>query len=555
MLSSDVMHVVLRYLEDLDCPEALSQSIKLRNGDWAGVLAYSPDPRSYRSYDSYYRAACSSAILRKCKSLETEIDLRAAAVEKWHQGEKDCYHTNQRLTRYLPENQAFSDRDEGISEFLGDVRKQLFDWLGPVPPKDLLGRFGPGATATDRGWNVTVPHKMSSTPSFTHGSLAHLPSWAVTAWGRAIARTHGELQVIKGNRFTTVPKTALTDRSIASEPSVSVFFQLAIGSAIRGKLLRNAGWSLDHAQDLHRRVACGASETCEFATLDLSNASDTLAKELVKLLLPPRWYELLASVRSPMTCIDENSLPHVAKRTGKERWVLLEKFSSMGNGFTFELETIIFAAISCVTSRKLGHVGELGVDVYVYGDDIIVKDDVALPLSSVLAFCGFSLNREKSFWGGVPFRESCGGDYFRGRPVRPHYLKDTPREPQHWISLANGLKRTYDRLDPDRVHVRRRAWFDVLERLPSRIRSCRGPEALGDYCVHDERSRWNYKWEDGVRSFRVYKPHRHRVVRWKQFDPLVVLASAVYGVRNHGGIGVIPRDSVISYTLDWMAYS
>lgn len=542
MLSSDVMHVVLRFLEDLDCPASVAQAIKLRYGDWSGVLAFVPDPRSYPSHDSYYRAACSSAILRKCKSLETGLDLREAAISKWQEGERDCYQTNQRLTRYLPEHSACSDRVEGISEFIRDVRKQIVDWLGPVPPRDFLGRFGPGATATDRGWNVTIPHKMSSLPSFTHASLAHLPRWAETAWGRAIAKTHGEVSVIKGNRFTTVPKTALTDRSIASEPSVNVFFQLALGGLIRKRLLSNAGWSLDHAQELHRRVACGSSVTCEFATLDLSNASDTLSRVLVKLVLPDRWFELLNSVRSPMTQIDD-------------RWVLLEKFSSMGNGFTFELETLVFAALACVTSRKLGHAGVLGEDVFVYGDDIIVKDDVAVPFSSVLRFFGFKLNPEKSFWGPVKFRESCGGDYFNGHNARPHYLKDTPREPQHWISLANGLKRVYDRLDPLRVHVRRGAWFNVLERLPSRIRQCRGPEALGDLLVHDESTRWNYKWEFGIRHFRVYVPHRHRLVRWDRFHPEVVLASAVYGVANSQGIGVMPRDSVVSYALDWKAYS
>jgi len=559
-----LVRTVLALLEDLATPLSLSVAIKLRYEDWDGISEMSPDPRSYLDSDHYARDAAACGMLRKLQELPTSHNRSEAAIQKWWQGERDCFRTNRRLQPYLPENRLFDDGRAAIWSFIDQVRKIVLDWIGYGPDLLAEGRFGPGATFANRGGKTTVPDKMSTDPVLTRDAIWYLPQWLGTQWGASHAHRLGEFIFVPGNRFTTVPKTAKIDRSIAVEPSINVFYQLALGRQLRRRLARRprtfyrrkfvgdefsyeratqefAGWDLDRAQDVHRQVAETSSVSREFATLDLSNASDTVAYALVKALLPQGWFDALDDLRSKKTQIDG-------------RWVVLEKFSSMGNGFTFELETILFGAIACATARNCGGVGLLGTDVFVFGDDIIVKNDVAHPLKSVLEFLGFELNKEKSYFDDSPFRESCGGDFFAGKPVRPFFLKELPNGPQDFVSLANGISHLADRIASTGFPVSRRAWFTVLDRIPTRVRRCRGPKDLGDLVITDESSRWITRARAGIRYIQVIRPHRVRVISYERFSPEVVLACATYGCGNRQG-GVIPRNGVLSYKVGWVPYS
>lgn len=540
-LPGDLVRSVSLFLEDLDTARSLALAIAMRYSEWDWISSVETDPRSYLDASRYARDASASAILKKLKELPGTVDRRAAAVEKWWQGERACYKSNERLSGYLPANRLFDDRCPTISGILSEIRKKILSWIGFGPNDLTIGRFGPGATYSDRGGKSTIPDKISSCPVMTRDAVWYLPQWLGTQWGASASRHHGKVSVVPGNRYTTVPKTARTDRSIASEPSINVFFQLALGRELRTRLRNRAGWDLDRAQEVHRQVAETSSVTREFATLDLSNASDTVCSNLVRLLLPPRWFSALDDLRSKKTLID-----------GK--WVVLEKFSSMGNGFTFELETIIFAAIACVISEKSGCVGDLGVDVFVFGDDIIVRNHVAGPLKPVLEFLGFSLNASKSYYGDEPFRESCGADFFAGKPVRPFYLKEIPNGPQGYIAFANGIRALYQRIALTGGSPGKRAWFSILDCLPSGVRNCRGPQVLGDLVIHDQEEYWTFRWRHSIRYLRALRPHKYRIISYECFRPEVVLACATYGVGNRQG-GVIPRDGLLSYKVGWVPYS
>lgn len=557
-LPSDVARTVSRFLRDLGGPMADEVHSCIKQRQWDKVSGIAPDPRQYECPRSYFRDAAASGLLRKFAGLPTTHDRAGNALKKWEEGEWDCYFTNERLSPFLRENSLFSDieeRDPGgrLREFIADVRKKIVSWIGHTPRVGIFeGRFGPGATFSVKGGWTTVPDKINAKPSLTHGARGWLLHWLATSWGSDALRRHGGVEFVPGNRFSTVPKNAKTDRSIAAEPDLNVFYQLAVGSELKKLMLTRAGWDMKVAQEVHKQVARDSSISREFATLDLSNASDTVARNLVKLLLPHEWYLLLDGLRSPKT------------RFGGHKWVVLEKFSSMGNGFTFELETILFAAISTTLSEKLGCGGELGRDVYVYGDDIIVRDEIVRALIPALSFFGFTLNPDKSFWGPtVAFRESCGGDFFNGKSVRPYHLEEDLNEPAHYIAFANGLRALGDRLAACGLDDLRRAWFSVLDCLPSDVRSCRGPEALGDLVIWDSRERWTVRVRNSVRYLRVYRPARKRKVNVHAFSIGVVLACATYGVPSshpkgwawHRTGGVIPRDGVLSYKVGWTPYS
>jgi hypothetical protein len=202
-----------------------------------------------------------------------------------------------------------------------------------------------------------------------------------------------------------VPKDAKIHRSIVVEPALNSMVQRGIGRLLKEKL-RSQGVDL-YDQTRNQRLARVGSLDGSLATIDLSSASDTLSRELVYELLPLDWAIFLNYSRT-------------SEVKYKGNLIQLEKWSSMGNGYTFELESMIFYALAFGVCRDLGLPTQ---SISVYGDDIIVPVEAYTRLRRVLEFCGFTVNNQKSFYSG-PFRESCGKDYLSGIDVRPIYVKD-----------------------------------------------------------------------------------------------------------------------------------
>lgn len=534
MLSPDVGRVAFLFMKALDTPRSLAVSSLIAHGEWDQLVSLTTDSAQYVDPFLYSKDAAATDFLRKCAGLPTGIDTRGVAVQGFYAAEKQCGQTNRRLI--ARQEEVFPDlpslrRWECVESVLARARRTVEVVLGRLPDDLVHARFGPGATFNDRGRLTTVPDKMSSIPTITSSAECLLPLWGRTAWARAHYHTRyrSDLEIVRGNRFTTVPKDATKDRGICIEPSVNLYFQLGVGRHIRQRL-KCFGIDLEHGQSIHRRVACEASRDGMRATIDLSSASDTLSLELVRSLLPPGWWDLLNSLRSPMTCVDGS-------------WVRLEKFSSMGNGFTFELETLVFYALSCAVVPD--------GDVLVYGDDIIVPTTHAQDVLAVLQYFGFTPNRRKTFTEGN-FRESCGGDYFSGVAVRPLYLKDIPDEPQKWISLVNGIRLLARQIYGDfgSWNPMFRPWLAALDCIPAHIRRLRGPEELGDIVIHDDPEFWNVRVRSCVRRIRCYRPIS-AFYGWNHWKPSVVLASALYGVD---GRGPSPRGTS-GYKVGWVAWS
>jgi hypothetical protein len=503
----EVTAIALNLMEGLACPRSLTVVILMRYGEWVQLSELKADPLLHADSESYWAACAATDFLRKFPGLPTGIDTEAVATVKWYDCEKACYTTNQRLSPLL-DGPSWAENDERVLEFFSKVRKEVRLLIGSRPPDLLQGKFGPGATLSDPSRQTTVADKMSTVPTLTRNAWNHLIPWIGTQWGRASAALRSKVSWVEGNHFFTVPKDATTDRACAKEPSLNAFYQTACGQVMRRRLFRQ-GIDLKDGQRIHRQVACSSSKDGGRCTIDLSSASDTISKVLVKLCLPERWWDLLDSLRSPKT-----------KILGK--WVLLEKFSSMGNGFTFELETTLFCAIARSVAKRPDN-------ILVYGDDIIVDQEDVCEVLAALRFCGFTPNKRKTFTTGV-FRESCGGDYFDGVAVRPYHLEKEPNEPQDYISIANGLRRLahQEPFNVDRWHRVRRAWFSCLDNIPSHIRALRGPESLGDLVIHDTEERWETRWRNSIRYVRCYRPSRFRKVIWERFSYDVQFAAALY---------------------------
>jgi hypothetical protein len=541
--------IASKFFEALDSPESLSCYLMMKNGEFTQLVSKRVDPIHYNNSSDYFRACAAVDFLRKAK-LPTGIDTQQKAVDAFLASEKACCISNARLSPFIHDQGPFGPRDEALRRFLRRVRREIVMVLGPAP-RELIPRFGPGGTFEDKGKFVTVPDKMSSRPTVTGPLRDFTPLWWETAWSRALVADRPHLsdpKTVRGNRFVTVPKDGTTDRGIAIEPSINIFFQLGLGRALRHRLERT-GINIDNGQARHRALARAASIEGHLSTIDLSSASDSVCTNLVRLIIPDDWLDLMKCLRSPLTLL-------------QGKWIHLQKFSSMGNGFTFELETLIFLCVA----RALVNDEPSRAQISVYGDDIIVPSHVAPSLIKALDCLGFKTNVRKTFVESA-FRESCGGDFFIGADVRPFYLKEIPYEPQHYLSLANGITRVRNQLDEsnfggfkiDARFVQKTKPGAALlalgefifRHLPSSCR-LRGPDALGDVVFRDDNPMtWTTKHRNSIRWVRAYVPIP-TLLRLEFWSPEVQLASALYGVSSRG---VSPRSMIAGHKCTWIAFS
>jgi len=565
-MDNQVVRIVESLALNIRTPRALTVLLLVKHGEWVQLQQLKCRPQDYRDSEVYFRDCMITDLLRKC-DLPSSLDREAAARATFISCEKENARTNGRLRRYLPQHLLIEEGDMPVYDFICRWRKNVVDLMGNLPDH-LTPRFSGGATYADTGFLKTTPDKMSSTPTIYSATHCLLPFWHETAWSRSLVETRpwqSRPKTVRGNIFFTVPKDGTKFRGCAKEASINVTFQLDVGRVLKDRISR-IGINLLEDQLAHREAARSASIHGDFATIDMSNASDTVCRVLVQLLLREDWHELLASLRATHTRV-----------LGK--WHRLEKFSSMGNGFTFELETIIFATLARTVIDDEGGDPD---SVMCYGDDLIVPTCHYKSVVAGLRLFGFTPNPNKTFAEG-PFRESCGGDYWEGTPVRAHFLKELPDEPHHWISLANGLRRMAksDPRHPRRWDVVRTAWLRALDPIPGHIRRCRGPESLGDVVIHDDPEKWAwadppnltrkvsfierdagpsqdglprkrfYVLEDGSTDgweqgwVYAYEPVPN-VLPWNHWLPSVQLASCTLGLP---AAGVTPRDSISGFRI------
>jgi hypothetical protein len=212
-----------------------------------------------------------------------------------------------------------------------------------------------------------------------------------------------------------VPKSVLTWRTISMEPSTLQYFQQGVWGCLDRHMSTHSCISEHvsiHDQSVNRRLASiGSANQGSYATLDLSAASDLVSWELVRHVF--RGTPLLAA------CYATRSrfalLPSGVR-------IPMKKFAPMGSALCFPIECLIFAAICEYVVRDHGWIDKER-SYSVYGDDIVIAGELAISCQYILGKCGFKLNVPKSYFHyNIPFRESCGGEYYAGVDVTPMRL-------------------------------------------------------------------------------------------------------------------------------------
>lgn len=325
-------------------------------------------------------------------------------------------------------------------------------------------RHGSGATTGVDARGLVASKKYDGSPHLTPNLIPFAKSIVGELWHMCLSN----FTVVPGNKFLTVSKKATARRGICKEPDLNVYGQLGIGAHL-GDRLRLFG--VDIRNQGHNRALVKRAWKDELATIDMTQASDLMARAAVHESATFEWAHLLDLFRSPCTFIDGS-------------FVELEKYSAMGNGYTFQLETILFlAVVRSVVPRA--HLADTGV----YGDDIIVPQAYAQEVINRLGFLGFEVNREKTHLAGE-FFESCGSDTFRGAEVRPFYCRATSDKEMpvpYQVHLANQVRMYAKLRGVFGCDARfRPVWERLQKSSPSIWRKCRVPAHFGDTgIIHD----------------------------------------------------------------------
>lgn len=217
-----------------------------------------------------------------------------------------------------------------------------------------------------------------------------------------------------------VPKSASIKRFIAAEEVFRQLICLGVFS-ILDDYLPTIGIDLHNQEDQRNRCKIAAA-TQEYATTDVSSASDGITKVLFGDLFPKEFVDLVTPY---LPCSVQVTV------VSKEYVIDLSSRMTMGNAITFPCECIIFWAADVAsmdvyelyTSTKLNKY-VLSADGWlkipgIYGDDQIHHSVVSETVYECLTALGFKVNVDKSYSGLDAFREACGVEYLHDWDITP----------------------------------------------------------------------------------------------------------------------------------------
>lgn len=381
--------------------------------------------------------------------------IRRSLLKKFHNDETDTDRDSKALALFLECNErckvfpGVQPRCLSEEYVIGEMKSWLYDFFNPCDGQfaqephllnlsSIASYFGLGAGSnigikeTDfysKYVTSSMSHTNPALPQLFRHALSSDPLWADVEDFR---RTRWGYDSVKGNRLSFVPKSRDVSRTICTEPLLNMFFQKGIAGVLTERLREVTGIDFRIQDAKNQQLARIGSMGGRFGTIDLSSASDSISLQLLRDILPPEPLNWLLRCRSPIT-----ELPNGDS-------VELHMVSSMGNGYTFPLQSIIFVALVLAVYKMYGvkpvHPKRKTLGNYaVFGDDIIVEHHVYDVVCRGLDLLGFKVNSTKSFNTG-PFRESCGRDYWCGHNIRGVYVK-TLRDDMDSYSAINRLNR------------------------------------------------------------------------------------------------------------------
>lgn len=310
------------------------------------------------------------------------------------------------------------DKNPGVTGVLSVAASFLKKWLGPFNAAEHRNacRFASRATvgiprrraSEEARWELPISSSTDMSKWFDEyvASDPNVHTFWMDMYGYDLY--HDRYTLTEVLPATFVPKSYKSVRVIMPNTTIGSFYSGGL-EVLLTRRLRKLGYNLQTLQDEHKQLAKLGSMMDHVVTADLSSASDSITDKLISHLFPQDWYDALRFGR-----IRKVSFPNL------DCDVLCETFSTMGIGFTFPLQTLVFLSLlHAVASLKCAWLDpKRDFWISVYGDDLIYHRSLHEPVALLFKEVGLILNQDKTFPDG-PFRESCGGDYYRGVGVRP----------------------------------------------------------------------------------------------------------------------------------------
>lgn len=496
------------YLQAIDSPRSLAVWLLYENREHLQLTKLTVEPKNYCSSSAFRDAYIATKFLSKADFLETGIDRKAVAMSKFDLFEVKCGEQN-RYFRNLLSHPNFSDENVRL---LSLARRKIASILGTFSAEEFVsnGNWGPGVSTLIKGEEVSAFNKFRDERGITRDLYSLIREWfhlAYPLWKSEPLTLTGEgaLTLQSGNTVTTVPKDSKTDRVIAIEPGFNLWFQQAIGTMIV-KRLRRVGIDLT-TQENNQHAAWLSSKDDSLATVDFSSASDSISSAVVEDLLPQRWFTLMNSSRSQY-------------RQGEDFSVKWNKFSSMGNAFTFPLQSLIFYACAWAVLQ----LKQIKGTILVFGDDVLLPREAFSTYSSFTEFLGFTVNTDKSYSQGY-FRESCGAHYYDGVDCKPYYFKSRIRQVFDLYKAANGVRLLSHRsMSSQACDVRFRSVHRQLVKVcPKPLRFCTPIDNVSGGFISNFDEATPSRARNGIEGYRYSGLIERGLTRVSE-DPAILLA-------------------------------
>lgn len=389
----------------------------------SGVLLDNPDIEAIRSIRQL--TLMFGKMLLPCSPAREE-----AAYAAYIECEQDVRASYERLT----DTDKYQFRQMAGTLFgsvFTDIDRQIYEG-------ELLPKHGPGATAEKLTSNgkyrlKTWPARLERYFPCGEYLIPNFRHWQELE-NVDILEPGDEIPV----RVISVPKTLKTPRIIGIEPASMQYMQQAILHLITEGLHKcDYLWDFIGYKDQtpNQCLALEGSRNGNLATLDLSEASDRVSNQHVRLLLEnhPHFHEGVQATRSRKADVPGHGVQRLAK------------FASMGSALCFPMESMVFLTVvflgiqrSLNTSLSLKDIKSFKGSVRIFGDDIIIPVDHVESVVAALQTFGFVVNRGKSFWTGK-FRESCGKDYYDGDDVSVVKVRRMPPTLLQHATEVNSL--------------------------------------------------------------------------------------------------------------------
>lgn len=434
--------------------------------DLPALRDYDPDVLDLTATDQYHLRQI-RALFAKRSDYGDGVGCESAALRTFEEAERACKLTNDCFRAW--HQGRFQFRPDVESVLHGAQRKIAELFADPPSLDEIRPRFGPGANTQVPKRHASLWRKLHKVPACSREAAGEASELLNSFTTYAADGESVKLEIVPG-KLAFVPKNAKTKRITVTEPTLNGVWQLGLGDYM-ARVLRRVGIDI-RDQSANQRAALYGSISNVSATIDMKSASDTIATGLIDHLWSDAWSQCFRLLRTSLIALPEEHGGNIAE---------LNKISSMGNGFTFPLETAVFWALA--QAAKDLWAPRDRTRVLVYGDDIVIPASIADRFMRVLEAIGFTPNSAKSFVDGT-FRESCGCDYVLGTNVRPYYIKGhnergDPVGP-------HGLK-VSDLFIIHNAYVARRQFVvaRAVAKLIPRVVRLRGPSGFGDGHLHD----------------------------------------------------------------------